>query len=303
MEEGSARPLVSVVIAAYGAAAEMPDLMGALAGQTLPRERFEVLLVDDCSTDGTGAAAEATGVPRVLRTERNSGAYVARNVGLAAARAGVVATTDADCVPEPEWLEAGLADLDRLDADLVGGRIDVPLPARPNAAQLVDFARYLDQERALREGGFAATANLFVRRRVFDSIGAFNERVISGGDREFCLRATDAGFRLVYSERAAVRHEPRASARELVRKTRRMGIGRAQMNRHGHPLARRPRIWTSPGAYLMRPGVYGMERLAEQGVPVGRARFWRMTLAEYAYVQLPLIWGNFLGSLRLALRR
>lgn len=296
-------PLVSVVVAAYDAANDMPGLMAALAAQTLPRDRFEVLLVDDCSTDGTADVAAATGVPTVLRMPRNSGAYAARNLGLRHARGQVIAITDADCVPSLGWLEHALADLDALDAHLVGGHIEVPLRKRPSIAELVDVARYLDQQRALREAGFAMTANLVVRREVFEAIGAFNDRVISGGDRELCLRATAAGFRLAYSPRASVLHEPRTTARGLVRKCRRMGLGRAQLNAHGDALARRPTIWRSPGAYLIRRGIYGEDLLAERGVALTPLRRWQLALAEWAWVRLPLIWGNLLGSTRQTLSR
>jgi glycosyltransferase involved in cell wall biosynthesis len=277
----------------------MPALMDALATQTLPRADVEVLLVDDCSTDGTGEAAAATGVPVVLRTPRNGGAYAARNLGLAHARGGVVAITDADCVPSPRWLERAL---DRLDAgaDVVGGHIDVPLRARPSLAELVDVARYLDQERMLREAGFVATANLVARRAAFERVGVFNHQVISGGDREWCLRAAAAGLHIAYAGDATVVHRPRTTARGLVRKCRRMGEGRAQLNAHGDPLARRPMIWRRPGAYLPRPGLYGVERLVDRGVPLGRRRMWQLAATEWALVQLPLVWGSAVGSWRVA---
>jgi GT2 family glycosyltransferase len=211
----------------------------------------------------------------------------------------VIAVTDADCRATPDWLRHGLEDLEALDVDLLGGHIDVPLRERPTAAELVDFCRYLDQRRALEEAGFGATANLFVRRRVFDTIGAFNDRLISGGDRELCLRATGAGFKIAYTPRAAIVHEPRLSARELMRKCYRMGIGRAQTHAHGvGPARNRPRIWTSPGAYLLRRGVYGVERLEETSFKPSRRDLLRMDLTQYFCVQLPLIAGNLVGSFR-----
>jgi glycosyltransferase involved in cell wall biosynthesis len=295
----SAKPFVSVVIAARNSAAGMPELLSCLRNQTLPADQYEVIIVDDSSTDATAAAAAEGGFAIVPRTETRGGAYVARNLGLAHARGDVIAVTDADCRPTPDWLRHGLEDLDALDVDLVGGHIDVPLRRRPTAAELVDFCRYLDQKRALEEAGFGATANLFVRRRVFDEVGLFNDRVISGGDREFCLRATGAGFKIAYSPRAAIVHEPRLTAKELMRKCYRMGIGRAQMHAHGEgPAANRPRIWSSPGAYLLRRGVYGMERLGESGFQPSRFDVWRMQLAQYFCVQLPLIGGNLVGSFR-----
>lgn len=277
----------------------MPKLLGCLERQTFPRERLEVLIVDDSSTDSTADIVRASGLARLLQTERRGGAYIGRNVGLRAARGEVIAITDADCEPVPDWLEAGLEDLDRLGVDMLGGHIEVPLRDRPSVAELVDVARYLDQERSIRDNDVAMTANFFARREVYDKTGPFNERLISNGDIEFSLRAKEAGFRIAYSKRAAVIHEPRLRARDLAGKCYRMGIGTSQIMAFGQgPGRERKRIWTAPGAYLIRPGVWGEERLHAKGFRPSRLQRARITLGEYFFVQLPLIAGSFVGTLR-----
>jgi glycosyltransferase involved in cell wall biosynthesis len=298
-------PFVSVIVAARNAEAGMGELLDCLARQTLPADRYEVIVVDDASSDATANVARAAGA-QVCTLASWGGAYAARNAGLREARGDVLAITDADCRPRAEWLEGALADLDALGADLVGGHIEVRLGDRPSIAELVDFARYLDQERALDEAGFAATANLVVRRRVIDSIGPFNERVISAGDAEFCLRATRAGFKLVYSPRAIVDHEPRRRARDVARRGFRDGYGAAQMRAHGGQFGRDlPVIWRRPGAWLpgallRGKGVYGVERIFASGMRPSRLQLLRMALGEYLFVQLPIVAGNVAGSLRVA---
>lgn len=297
-------PAVTVIVAARNAQDTMPELLDALAGQTLPRDRYEAIVVDDCSTDGTAEIIRRHGFAKLLRTPERGGAYVARNLALSEARGEVIAITDADCRPSERWLESGLADLEALGADVLGGHIEVPLRPSPTIAELVDFARYLDQQRALGERGFAATANLIAGREVFDKVGPFNESLISGGDSEWCERATEAGYGIAYSERASVYHAPRLTPADLARKAYRMGVGRAQINAHGHGRSRqRVRIWSRPGAYLVKRKVYGVERVYARGYLPSRRELVQMSLGQYFFVQLPLIAGNLAGSLRQTLAR
>ena len=85
-------------------------------------------------------------------------------------------------VRSEDWLEQGLAAL--ASAPRVAGRIHLELSDSPSTAELVDAGRFLRQRRYVEEG-FGATANLFVRRSVFDSLGGFDEHLKSGGDYEF----------------------------------------------------------------------------------------------------------------------
>jgi glycosyltransferase involved in cell wall biosynthesis len=105
-------PLVSVVIPVRDDPAGVLAVTAALEAQTLPRDRFEVIV----AVDGGEAPTVPPGVRVEAEPPRNS--YAARN---RAARAEVLAFTDADCVPEPDWLEAGLAALEQ--ADVVAGAV------------------------------------------------------------------------------------------------------------------------------------------------------------------------------------
>lgn len=297
---------VSVIVAVRNAEGSIGLLIDALAAQD---PRPEILVVDDASTDRTRAVAEGRGTARVLGTERWSGAYAARNLALAETSAPVVAFTDADCRPGPSWLRVALEDLEALGADVLAGHVEVPLSKRPGLVELVDFSRYLDQERAVREAGFGATANLIVRRAVLDRLGGFRAEGISDGDRDLCRRATAAGFTLAYSPRAAVVHEPRRRPYDLARRGFRDGVGRAEMRaRTPDAPMELPSIWRRPGAWfpsalLGRGEVYGIERLAAVGRPPGWARRRAMGLVEWALVQLPMVSGSLLGELREAIRR
>jgi glycosyltransferase involved in cell wall biosynthesis len=288
---------VSVIVPVRNASRRMPAFLAALAAQTLPRGDFEVLIVDDASTDATRAAVRAARVATLIELDQHGGPYLARNEAAARARGAVLAFTDSDCLPDPAWLEHGLAELEQSEADMVAGRIEVPLDAGSSATALVDYMRSFDQEASV-ERGFAATANLFVRRRLFDREGGFNHRLLAGGDKEFGLRAVENGGRLAYAELAVVVHAPRARPRELARKSFRRGFGLAQVARYAAPgSARRVQPCTRFGNYVPRWQLAGADRLRRRGWALSRRRQVAMRFSSYLCCQVPLLTGNLAGIL------
>jgi glycosyltransferase involved in cell wall biosynthesis len=155
-------PSVSVIVPARDAEQTLPRTLAALASQRLDRS-FEVIVVDDGSSDRTAAVAREAGV-RVL-SERAGGPAAARNLGVEAASGELLAFCDADVFPAPGWLAAGVAALRR--AELVQGKV---LPA-PDAA-LGPFDRTIWVTFA---PGLWEAANLFVRRGLFERLGGFEE--------------------------------------------------------------------------------------------------------------------------------
>jgi glycosyltransferase involved in cell wall biosynthesis len=292
-------PSVSVVVPVHNGSRSLPGLLEALDRQTAAPELFEVLVVDDCSTDDTAAVVEAS-TATLVRAPARRGSYVARNLGAAAARGGALAFTDADCVPADDWIERGIAAIGAEGADLVAGRVDVPLGENPTTAALLDFTRYLDQERHVREHGFGATANLWLRRDVLDTLGGFNERLTTGGDLEVGNRALARGFELRYDADVVVTHQPRSRVGQLARKGFRLGFGTAQHRRHAEgPSRDRPRLHARPGAYVphTRRSLDGLERLERSGYRPSARRRLAMHALHYFYLQLPIVAGSIAGSI------
>ena len=220
--EGQTTVEISVVIAVRDDAEGLRDTLTALVDQDFGEGRFEVIVVDDASTDRTSDVAREFPFVRLIQRASSGGSYVARNEGLRAARGGGVAITDADCRPDPQWLSAGWERLQRSPESVVAGLIKMPLDARPSLAAMVDVMRHLDQERYV-EGGSAATANLFATAATFRDVGPFDERLRSSGDAEWSRRAVRTGHELVFEPSAVVLHPPRTTARALLRKARRVG--------------------------------------------------------------------------------
>jgi glycosyltransferase involved in cell wall biosynthesis len=208
-------PQVSVIVPVRDNAPGIASLLTALAAQTLPRDRFEVVIGDDGSRSGP-LAQTAVDVcwARVASGPRRT-SYAARNRAVGEARGGTLAFCDSDCLPDPDWLEQGLAAL--AEADVVAGEVTFHPPAAPSVWSLLTIDMFLDQERAVRRSR-AVTANLFVRRDLFDRLGGFDETLPSGGDYDFAQRAVEGNARLAYAPRAVVRHPTLDEARAFLGK-------------------------------------------------------------------------------------
>ena len=260
----SEAPVVTVVIPVRDGAAVLSGCLDALTRQE-QAPSFEVVVVDNGSTDGTVALARAHPVVSHVVHEPVRGSYAARNAGVAVARSDILAFTDADCRPSPRWLAEGLAALLE-GADLAGGDVRAEVSARPTTWERYDRATYLDQGRAVRDEGYAATANLFVRSEVFDRVGRFDASLTSSGDLEWGQRATRAGCRLVHAPQAVVAHVPRRTARETWRLHRRLGAGWRDLAGRG----RRPSAWKEPA--LRVPLRWAAGRVLDDGLGRHRVR-------------------------------
>ena len=202
--------MISVVIPARDAAELLGGCLDGLAAQ---EGDFEVIVVDDGSADGTAELAERHPLrPQVLRLPGGGGPGLARAAGAQAARGDVLAFTDADCVPQPGWLAAGQRCLDA-GADFVQGRT-VP----PDNVIVGPFDRALWVTGAW---GLYESANLFVRRAVYEAAGGFDagieareERFLGGRapakhlaeDVWFGWRVRRSGARMAFCEAALVHH-------------------------------------------------------------------------------------------------
>ncbi|MBD0337554.1 MAG: glycosyltransferase, partial [Cyanobacteria bacterium Co-bin13] len=167
--------------------------------------------------------------PAILTAyEATPGSYSARNRGLALASGRVIAFTDADCVPAPDWLERGVARLQATpNCGQVVGKVNLFFanPQRPTAVELYESLTAFPQERLLREFHGGATANVFTWRSVLDRVGPFNPQLKSNGDIEWGGRVFQAGYEQVYAAEVQVEHPARQSFRELHKRTVRLAGG------------------------------------------------------------------------------
>jgi len=211
------RLTASVVIPAYNAASVLPGALAALAAQTLPAADFEVIVVDDGSTDATAEKARILGA-RVLRQE-NRGPAAARNAGAKAARGEILLFTDADCEPAPDWLARMLAPF--ADPAVMGAQGAYLTRQRSLAArfsQLEFEDRYRLQEKNERISMLATYAAAY-RLDAFLENEGFDERFTAANneDAELSYRLHGKGLKLVFVPGAKVFHRHPATLGRYLR--------------------------------------------------------------------------------------
>lgn len=208
--------LISVIIPHYQDLENLKLCLDLLEKQTLPRERFEIIISDNMSPAGLQVVENAIGGRARLVVSKVKGAGHTRNVGVEAAKGEIFAFIDSDCRPDPDYLEKGIAALDRFD--MVGGRIrvDVIEPGRPTAAEALELVFAFRNKTYIQKKHFTVTATLFVSRAIFEKVGPFRNDVSE--DMEWCQRGYKLGYRLGYAEDAVIGHPARADWNELKRK-------------------------------------------------------------------------------------
>lgn len=198
-------PVASVVVATYNRATRLPRLIDALEAQQGVGS-FEVVIVDDCSTDDTWSVLEklvqSTSLPlQIARTQVNSGPASARNIGWRTASGPLIAFTDDDCAPHPKWLARLLAALG--NADVVQGRTE-PDPDRTVGRG--PFARTMIVQ---NESGLFETCNIGYRHSVLERLDGFDEtyRRPYGEDVDLGWRAKESGATTAWAPDAIVIHD------------------------------------------------------------------------------------------------
>lgn len=196
-------PQVSVIVPAYNGAATLDDCLRALLGQQTQRS-YEIILVDDGSTDDTAHEAEAF-VPRVrLVRQQHAGAAAARNRGVSVAQGELLLFTDADCEPTPGWIENLASALDRAD----GAKGTYRTRQRSLVARWVQ-AEYESKYRRMAQRptiDFIDTYSAAYRRGVFEAARGFDEALQVDEDQELSFRLVEAGARLMFAPEAVVYH-------------------------------------------------------------------------------------------------
>lgn len=240
---------VSVIICSYNREAYIINALESLYNQTLNKSLFEVLVVDNNSTDNTQQVcteylATHTDANFYYVTEPNQGASFARNTGAALAKSNVLVFMDDDAVAYPDYLEKTVDFFNaNPEASALGGRI-IPkyIPEEPKwmshfVSSLIGNFNYSNDAVQFAPGKYPLESNMAVLKKDFDSIGGFNINLpgvkgtlrIGGEGKEFFLKLQNAGKKFYYDPLIIVDHvvEVKKLTREYMYRVA-SGIGRGE---------------------------------------------------------------------------
>lgn len=224
------KPEITVVIPAYNAAGTIDECLTALANQvcSLP---FEVIVVDDGSTDGTADIA-ATYPNVTVITQQNGYAAAARNKGIAAAQGDIICLTDADCAPREDWIEQISQPL-RDNSDVIGSKGTYLTKQKSLTARFVQV-EYEDKYDLLlpqENIDFIDTYSAAYRRDVLLANDGFDEKFPYLEDQELSFRLAARGYLMRFQPNAVVYHFHRDTVWKYFRTKFVIGYWKAQVVR------------------------------------------------------------------------
>jgi glycosyltransferase involved in cell wall biosynthesis len=188
-------PLVSVIIPTLNEEKVIGECLKALVLQTLPRERFEVIVVDNGSADRTLDVVRRFARCLKLTIQSLPGCHISemRNSGAQEAQGRFLAFLDSDCIAPPHWLESAISILEDTGEIVVGSFYTVP-----ENSGWVARAWYGDMVRE-KQGpvSYVPSGTLFVSSRIFGDLGGFDRNIETSEDFELCQRAKAAGYPVV----------------------------------------------------------------------------------------------------------
>jgi GT2 family glycosyltransferase len=186
------RPDIAVVVPSHDRPLRLRWLLNALEEQTLPRERFEVVVAHDSNGPETEELLRTHPLaPRAIEFAPGPGPAAKRNAGWRAATAPLIAFTDDDCRPPPVWLERALDAARSFPGAIVQG---ATIPD-PDEEHLVRAAPHVDTQRIIPPTPWAQTSNIVYPRELLDRVGGFDETfpLAAGEDTDLAIRAAEAG--------------------------------------------------------------------------------------------------------------
>jgi O-antigen biosynthesis protein len=248
-----APPRVSVVVASYNGGRTLRACLESLSKLNYPN--YEVILVDDGSTDGSPQIAAQFPNIRYIRQE-NWGLSYARNAGILAATGDIVAFTDSDCRADEDWIYYLVGDLLKTDAVAIGGPNYLPpednwIAAAVSASPGTPCHVLLDDRTAEHIPG----CNMAFWKWALEAIGGFDPIFRKAGDDvDVCWRLMQRGYKIAFSPAAFVWHYRRCTARAYLNQQ--SGYGEAEaLLRNKHP-----EYFNSLGASIWHGVIYSTAR-------------------------------------------
>lgn len=289
-------PDISIIICTFNRAFLLRRVLAALGRQTVDSHEFEIIVVDDGSTDPTPQTCRdlMAQVPnlRTVRLEQNSGVAAAYSRGVEAARGRLVLFTDDDAIPDPSWLSE--MQLALKEHAIVAGAVDAPsrdwLSLAKNIAQCGAFL----PGRKARTIGFIAGANMGFRHEVLDRVGPFQNTPVA--ETEYILRCRQQGYAVWFHPASVVVHDPPSTRlSDLLRYAAKHSQHTIALRQEYRDVLKTPLVLRSPGLLLLSSPLIALASTGQ--VWLQNPRVWRyLFLAPVVFLaKMAWCWGAYRG--------
>jgi cellulose synthase/poly-beta-1,6-N-acetylglucosamine synthase-like glycosyltransferase len=219
---------ISVIVPVYNEEKNIRFLIESLLCLNYPKNKYEIIIVDNNSEDKTAEIIKEFQV--IYLCEKKQSSYAARNKGIKESKGDILAFIDGDCIPDKDWLKNAITHFINEDIDIIAGAMT--LYNYSISLKLIDIYQLItlgERQVNSQEEGKCASGNLIVKKEIFEKIGYFKGRLVSGGDGEWTKRATDHGFKLRYCSDVEVYHPSLEDFRGLLKRAIRIGYGKGQI--------------------------------------------------------------------------
>lgn len=223
-------PIISIIIPVFNDLSAIQETLSQLNKQSIDSALFEIVVVDNGSTDGSVEWLAQQPDITFIKEHQNLGSpYSCRNRGIEASTGDYIALLDSTCVPSEDWVASGLEYFNgHSHCDLFGGQVLFNFEGEVTAGKVYDSVTNVQMESAIKHRRSAKTANLWVRRSVFGKVGMFEEKVRSGEDMRWTGYCSEQGLQLNYCETCTVFKYARTTS-ELLTKQVRVGKGQVRL--------------------------------------------------------------------------
>lgn len=251
MVETSETVDVSVIVPVYNDPNGLQTTIDSLLDQDY--DRYEIIIADNGSTDGTQAVAKAFArQPQVqlVVEDQIQGSYAARNAGIDISNGDILAFLDADMWVNPNYVSSISNSMYNADCSYMGCNVEI-VPETEGTVSMFNESTGFPIEDYVSKKNFVPTCCLVVMRDLINDVGYFEENLISSGDKEFGHRVHDRGYDQIYEENITVYHPARSTISSLIKKHIRIGRGKIQIHRQYPERFDKPNLY-NPRWYLPR---------------------------------------------------
>jgi cellulose synthase/poly-beta-1,6-N-acetylglucosamine synthase-like glycosyltransferase len=227
-------PLVSIIIPTFNRSNKISRCFDSLFNQTYPKDRYEVIIINDGSKDNTEEVLKEyqkkAPCAFIWDTQENQGIAKATNSGISRSKGDFICFTGDDCIPENDWIAKlinGFNDDTRIGA--VGGKV-ISYQTNTPVQQFIEDAHVLDQEAFIKKNTLI-TGSAAYRKQVLMDIKGFDNFLIACVDLDISIKTQILGYKLRYVPEAIVYHDHPATAKGLFSQQYRNGKGYVQLHR------------------------------------------------------------------------